>query len=71
MDVPSVVLIHSTVVGWKGEEGTLLQIGDGFYEINFTFGGSVHRVLLPISSTVLIAKEAEERYIAPDLNIER
>jgi hypothetical protein len=70
MDVPAAVLIHSTVVGWKGEEGTLLQIGDGFYEINFTFGSEIHRVLLPISSTVLIAKEAQERY-GFQLEIER
>jgi hypothetical protein len=70
MDVPSEVLIHCTAVGWKGEEGTLLQIGDGFYEVNFSFGGSIHRVLLPISNTVLIAKQAEERF-ATDFNIER
>ncbi|HEX2464355.1 MAG TPA: hypothetical protein VHR17_06985 [Thermoanaerobaculia bacterium] len=70
MDVPSEVLIHSTVVGWKGEEGTLLFIGDGFYEINFSFGGSIHRVLLPISSTVLIAKDHEERFVS-DVDIER
>ena len=70
MDVPSVVLIHNTVVGWKGEEGTLLQIGDGFYEIDFSFSGSIHRVLLPISSTVLIAKDKEERF-ASDFDIER
>ena len=70
MDVPSVVLIHDTVMGWKGQEGTLLQIGDGFYELNLSFGGSIHRILLPISSTVLIAKDHEERF-ASDLDIER
>ncbi len=70
MDVPSEVLIHNTVVGWKGEEGTLLFIGDGFYELNFSFSGSIHRVLLPISSTVLIAKDQEERF-SSDLDIER
>jgi hypothetical protein len=62
MDVPTDVLIHNTVVGLKGEEGTLLQIGDGFYEVNCRFGGSVHRVLLPMANTVLIAKEREERF---------
>jgi hypothetical protein len=70
MDVPSEVLIHNTVVGWKGEEGTLLQIGDGFYEVNCRFGGSIHRVLLPMSNTVLIAKDREERFAA-DVDIER
>ena len=70
MDVPSEVLIHNTVVGLKGEEGTLLQIGDGFYEVNCRFGGSVHRVLLPMANTVLISKDREERFIS-DLDIER
>ena len=70
MDVPVEVLIHNSVVGMKGEEGTLLQIGDGFYEINCRFGGSIHRILLPITSTVLIAKEQEERF-AVDFDIER
>ena len=70
MDVPVEVLIHNNVVGMKGEEGTLLQIGDGFYELNCRFGGSIHRILLPITSTVLIAKEQEERF-AVDFDIER
>ena len=70
MDVPSLVLIHNTVVGLKGEEGTLLRIGEGYYEVNCKFGGSVHRVLLPVSSTVLIAKEREERFTS-DVDIER
>ncbi|HVS10187.1 MAG TPA: hypothetical protein VMS76_09975 [Planctomycetota bacterium] len=70
MDVPVDVLIHNTVVGMKGEEGTLLLVGDGFYEVNCRFGGSVHRVLLPVGSTVLIAKQPEERF-AVDLEIER
>jgi hypothetical protein len=54
----------------KGEEGTLLQIGDGFYELNCRFGGSIHRILLPIQHTVLISKDQEERF-ASDLEIER
>ncbi|HVS62004.1 MAG TPA: hypothetical protein VMT85_00745 [Thermoanaerobaculia bacterium] len=70
MDVPVEVLIHNTVIGMKGEEGTLLQIGDGFYELNCRFGGSLHRILLPIHHTVLIAKREEERF-ATDLEIER
>jgi hypothetical protein len=70
MDVPFSVLVHNTVLGMKGEEGTLLAIGDGFYEVNCRFGGSVHRVLLPVQSTVIIAKEPEERF-ASDADIER
>ena len=70
MDLPVDVLIHNTIVGMKGEEGTLLFVGDGFYELNCRFGGSVHRILLPIHQTVLIAKEQEERFTA-DVEIER
>lgn len=70
MDVPVEVLIHNTVVGMKGEEGTLLYVGDGYYELNCRFGGSVHRILLPIGNTVLIAKQQEERF-AVDFDIER
>jgi hypothetical protein len=67
---PVEVLIHNTIVGMKGEEGTLLQIGDGYYELNCRFGGSIHRILLPIQHTVLIAKQQEERF-ATDFEIER
>jgi stringent starvation protein B len=70
MDVPVEVLIHNEIVGMKGTEGTLLQIGDGFYELNCRFGGGIHRILLPIASTVLFAKEQEERF-AVDFDIER
>jgi hypothetical protein len=70
MDVPADVLIHDSMLGLKGEEATLLAIGDGFYEVNCSFGGSIHRVLLPIAGTVLIAREPEQRFAA-DLDIER
>jgi hypothetical protein len=70
MDVPSAVLIHNTVLGLKGEEGTLLRIAEGYYEVNCRFGGSIHRVLLPVTSTVLIAKDREERFDS-DVDIER
>jgi hypothetical protein len=70
MDLPVEVLIHNAVIGMKGEQGTLLQIGDGFYEVNCRFGSATHRVLLPITSTVLIAKDQEERF-AVDFDIER
>jgi len=32
----------------------------GYYEANCAFGDKVHRVMLPIQSTALIAREAEE-----------
>lgn len=70
MELPAQVLIHNSIVGMKGEEGTLLQIQEGFFEVNCRFGGSTHRVLLPMAATVLIAKDAEESF-APDVEIER
>ena len=70
MDIPSEVLIHNVIIGMKGEEGTLLQIGEGFYEVNCTFGSAIHRLLLPISQTVLISKDEEEVF-ASDFEIER
>ena len=42
----------------------VVVVGDGFYEVNCRFGGSVHRVLLPMANTVLIAKDREERFSA-------
>lgn len=60
MELPSEVLIHNDLMSLKGTAGTLLGILDaGYYEVNLRFGGNVHRVLLPIERTVLIAKNAE------------
>ena len=70
MDLPATVLVHNTTIGMKGEEGTLLQIADRFYEVNISFGSSTHRVMLPIDQTVIIFKDAEEDFV-PDIEIER
>jgi len=71
MELPSEVLIHNEVMGLKGTAGTLLGIVEtGYYEVNLRFGGNVHRVLLPIDRTVLIAKEPEPAK-AEGLEIER
>lgn len=60
MEIPIEILVHNETLGVKGTEGRLLQIGEeGFYEVNLQFGGSLHRVLLPVSSTVIISKEPE------------
>jgi len=61
METPSEVLIHNQLAGMKGNRGRLLAISEsGYYELNYKFGEKVHRVLLPIASTVLIAQDAEE-----------
>ncbi len=63
MEPPLEVLIHSELVGFKGREGVLLAISElGFFEVTTGFGGVPHRLLLPIHSTVLIAKEPEEDF---------
>ncbi len=60
MELPAEVLIHNTQLGLKGAPGKLIAItSHGCYEVNCAFGDKVHRVLLPIRSTVLIAREPE------------
>jgi hypothetical protein len=72
MEVPAEVLIHNEILGMKGGQGTLLQISpDGYYEVNVKFGDRLHRVLLPISQTVVIAQQPEETVAAEELEIER
>jgi len=71
MELPTPVLIHNELIGVKGGAGSLLNISDfGFYEVNLTFGSNVHRVLLPIATTVIIGKEPEAPEAA-GLDIER
>ena len=72
MELPAEVLIHNETVGMKGSEGRLLTISPhGYYEANVTFGDRLHRVLLPIESTVVISKEPEEAPTEEGLEIER
>jgi hypothetical protein len=61
MELPAEVLIHNQQLGMKGAPGKLIAItAHGCYEVNCAFGDKVHRVLLPIRSTVMIAREPEE-----------
>ena len=61
MEQPTPVLIHNELIGVKGGAGVLLNISDhGYYEVNLTFGSNVHRVLLPIATTVIIGREPED-----------
>lgn len=73
MEVPAEVLVHNELVGMKGSKGTLLTVSPhGYYEINVRFGGErLHRVLLPVSTTVLIFQEAEEVVAEGDFEVER
>jgi hypothetical protein len=61
MELPAEVLIHNETVGMKGSKGTLLTISPhGYYEANVRFGERLHRVLLPIARTAVIAQAPEE-----------
>ena len=71
MELPIEVLIHNGLLGVKGARGTLLAVSPhGFYEANMRFGDRVHRVLLPIEGTVLIAQQSEEMGAEP-IEVER
>ncbi len=60
MELPVEVLIHNSQLGMKGAPGKLIAISaHGYFEVNCAFGDKVHRVLLPIPATALIAREAE------------
>jgi hypothetical protein len=61
MELPANVLIHNPILGLKGASGVLLEIRqEGYFEANCQFGEKVHRVLLPIDGTVLIARDQED-----------
>ncbi|MEM8959994.1 MAG: hypothetical protein AAGD38_00825 [Acidobacteriota bacterium] len=72
MDLPADVLLHNEILGIKGGKGTLIMVSPhGFYEVKLTFGGkNIHRVLLPVDSTVVIFREPEPTYVIED-EIER
>ena len=71
MELPSDVLIHNDILGMKGARGRLLQVGrEGYYEINCQFGDRMHRVLLPVSKTVLIQSQPEATF-SGELDVER
>lgn len=71
MEPPVEVLIHNELLGVKGREGTLLGVNpSGFYEVTTSFGESPHRILLPIATTVLVVRDAEEEW-QPDIELER
>ena len=60
MEQPTPVLIHNELIGVKGGQGVLLNISElGFYEVNLRFGSNMHRVLLPVATTVIIGRDPE------------
>jgi hypothetical protein len=62
MELPVEVVIHNTQLGMKGGHGRLLRIcPEGHYEVIIALGENLHRALLPVSGTVLIVKDPEDR----------
>ena len=53
-----------------GEHGVLRVSDEGYYELNLSFGDRVHRVLMPISDTVVIQQEPEVA-VAEQIDVER
>lgn len=71
MDLPAEVQIYNELSGLKGNVGSLVAVSpDGYYEVNLKYGANVHRVLLPVSATVVIFREPEPQFEA-GVEIER
>lgn len=72
MELPAEVMVHNELMGMKGTRARLLQVSaDGYYELNVKFGERTHRVLLPVASTGVIAREPEAVTAAGLEEIER
>lgn len=71
MDLPADVQLYNELSGFKGNVGTLVAVSkNGYYEINMEYGSNIHRVLLPIESTVVIFRTPEAQFEA-GVEIER
>jgi hypothetical protein len=55
------IKIYNETLGAKGAKGRLVRVAaEGYYEVTLESGGKNFTTLLPISSTVILAGEAEE-----------
>ena len=71
MEIPAKVSIFNSTLELKGKPATLVAVDErGFYEVVMDFQSRNHRVLFPISGTVLIFNEAVPS-IAADFEVER
>jgi hypothetical protein len=72
METPAEVMVHCDLMGLKGARGRLLQTSaHGYYEVNLQYGDRLHRTLLPVARTVLIASDAEDGVAGLINDIER
>ena len=71
MDLPSEVRLYNELLGLKANPGTLVMVSpDGYYEVKLTFGGNIHRVLLPVAATVIVFQQPEPTFAGAE-EIER
>lgn len=64
------IKIYNEALGAKGAKGRLIRVAaEGYYEVNLESGGKNFTTLLPISSTVILAADAEEEVAT--LEVER
>ena len=70
MEIPSKVSVFNKTLEVKGKPGTLIAIGEGYYEIVLEVQQRNHTVLFPIPETVIIFNEAVPT-IAADFEVER
>lgn len=71
MEIPSKVSVFNRTLEVKGKSGTLVAIGDGFFEINLEIkDGRFHTVLFPIPETVVIFNEPLPQ-LAAEFEVER
>jgi hypothetical protein len=55
------IKIYNEALGAKGAKGRLVRVApEGYYEVTLESAGKNFTTLLPISTTVILAAEAEE-----------
>jgi hypothetical protein len=65
-------MVHNEQLGMKGTRAVLIQIHPGgYYELNVKFGERTHRVLLPIGTTAVTARNPEPAVEGVAVEIER
>jgi hypothetical protein len=64
------IKIYNEALGAKGAKGRLVRVApEGYYEVTLESAGKNFTTLLPISSTVILAADAEEEVAT--LEVER
>ena len=64
------IKIYNEALGAKGAMGRLVRVAaEGYYEVTLESGGKNFTTLLPVSTTVILAADAEEEVAT--LEVER